>query len=159
MTIEDILTIDRVVCIPDISSKKKILELLAATLSDEYQTLSAKDIFECLLAREQLGATALGEGVALPHGRCNTLDEASVGIVKLSSGIDFDAPDGKPVDLFFSLIVPEDANSQHLEILAMLAEMLADKTLVTKLRDTSSSEVLYNHLIKWKPSDTNTDAT
>ncbi len=156
MIIEDILTIDRVVCIPDISSKKKALELLAATMSDEYQTLSAKDIFECLLSREQLGTTALGKGVALPHGRCDNLDEASLGIVKLSTGIDFDAPDGKPVDLFFSLIVPENANSEHLEILSMLAEMLADQTLVTKLRDTSSSEVLYNHLVNWKSSNTDT---
>ncbi len=157
MIIENILTIDRVVCSPDINSKKKVLELLSATLSDQYQTLSAQDIFQCLLSREQLGATALGDGVALPHGRCDSLDDVSLAVVKLSKGINFDAPDGQMVDLFLGLIVPEDSNSQHLEILSLLAEMLADKTLVTKLRDTNSSEVLYNHLVSWKSSGTSTD--
>lgn len=158
MEIKTILDLDRVVCIPDISSKKKTLELLGSTLSDEYQDLSSNDIVACLLDRERLGSTALGEGVALPHGRCEKLEKTSLAIVKLTKGIEFDAPDKQPVDLFIGLIVPDNANDQHLEILAMLAEMMADKTLVTSLRESATSELLYETLLSWKKPASKTDA-
>jgi len=112
--------------------------------------LSAHHVFESLLGREKLGSTGLGHGVALPHGRSSDISQARLAVIKLARGIDYDAPDTKPVDLLFALIVPEESTEEHLQILAMLAEMLADEKFLMQLRQTSDCDALFRLLTHWK---------
>lgn len=149
MNIVDMLDQDRIICNPETSSKKRVIELLSKTLSDEYIDLTAAQLFDSFNSREKLGSTALGDGVAIPHGRCANIDAASVAIMKLSKGIDYDAPDSEPVDLLVGLAVPEQATEEHLEILATLAEMLSNKKLVTRLRRANSSQSMLSSIKKW----------
>jgi PTS system nitrogen regulatory IIA component len=115
------LSEDRVDIGIEVSSRKRLLEFVAASLSRNAEIPDRKSIFQQLVERERLGSTGVGQGVALPHGRMGELDEARISITTLSSPIEYDAPDGKPVDVVFALIVPEAANAQHLAILARIA--------------------------------------
>jgi PTS system nitrogen regulatory IIA component len=89
--------------------------------------LVAKPLIDALEAREKLGSTALGQGVAIPHGRIKNLAQARAAFLRTQSPIDFDAPDKKPVDLFFVLLVPEHATEQHLQLLSELAQLVDDR--------------------------------
>lgn len=159
MNIVDMLNQDLIICNPDTSSKKRVMELLSQTLSDEYADLTAAQLFNSFNSREKLGSTALGNGVAIPHGRCEKIDKATMAMMKLSKGIDYDAPDSEPVDLLVGLAVPEEATEEHLEILATLAEMLSDKKLVTRLRRANSSQSMLSSLKKWAESKYDSEAT
>ena len=97
--------------------------------------MPASMVVENLLARERLGSTGLGRGVAIPHGRIKGLMEAAAAVVRLRTGTAFDAPDGEPVALFVFLLVPEAATPAHLEVLAEIAEMLSDRAFRATLRD------------------------
>lgn len=152
MNISSILKPDRIVCDADAVSKKRSLEILSETLAQNEPGITSSKIFDSLLSREKLGSTGLGLGVALPHGRSEQFSEARLAVIKLAQGIDYDAPDSEPVDLLFALIVPENSCDEHLQILALLAEMLADENLVTQLRQTSNCDTFYNHLTSWEPS-------
>ncbi len=151
MHIEEILRPERVLFRDDIGSKKVALETLAELVSSAAPELSPEQVFEALLARERLGSTGLGYGVAIPHGRIPQLQTACGGILRLSSGIDFDATDGQPVDLFFVLLVPEDCTDEHLKILACLAEMFADPDFLEQLRASPLPRDLYQTMVNWHP--------
>ncbi|MDN5937360.1 MAG: PTS sugar transporter subunit IIA, partial [Salinisphaera sp.] len=111
----------------DISSKKRALESLSEQLAAAAPGVDADDVFTALVNREKLGSTGLGDGVAIPHGRLSGVQSCVGAMLRLvSPGVDFEAPDSKPVDLFFGLLVPEDSTDEHLEILRNLAEMFAD---------------------------------
>lgn len=150
MNIAQLLAPERILCEPEAVSKKRSLEILSETLVDNEPDLSAHHVFESLLGRERLGSTGLGHGVALPHGRSDGVNQARLAVIKLARGIDYDAPDNEPVDLLFALIVPEDSTDEHLQILALLAEMLADEQFLTQLRQTSDCQTLYHLLTHWK---------
>lgn len=150
MNLSSLLSEDRVDCNPDASSKKRALEVLSNLLSSATPGLEQSEIFESLLARERLGATGLGHGVAIPHGRLAGLTRPSVAMIKLSAGVDFDAPDEQPVDLLFALIVPDESSEEHLEILSFLAEMLHEEQFLTQLRKFESSGALYSFMIGWR---------
>ncbi len=115
---------------PDLPNKQALFEAVGRVLEDEHGTAAAQ-VVACLNAREKLGSTGLGQGVAIPHARVKDLPEAVAAFVRPKAPIDFDAPDGKPVAYFFVLLVPVQATEQHLQILADAAEMLAD----AKFRD------------------------
>ena len=100
-------------------------------------------------SRERLGGTGLGYGVALPHGRIAGLEHSIGAIVTLESGIDFDAPDGEPVDILFGLLVPEDCNNDHLQILSRIAQMFSDEALRERLRKQTDPEKLREALVDW----------
>ncbi len=150
MRIIDLLAPERVACKAELSSKKRALEHISTLVSEGNPALEQADVFASLLAREKLGSTGLGEGVALPHGRVASVKQALGGFVTLAQGIDFDALDGAPVDLMFALIVPEDSTSEHLAILAQLAEMFRDHAFCSKLRATDSAEELLRLLGAWQ---------
>lgn len=152
MNITGILSPDRIVCDVDAISKKRSLEILSETLARSETGIASSKVFDSLLNREKLGSTGLGHGVALPHGRSDLFTEARLAVIKLIQGIDYDAPDSEPVDLLFALIVPEDSCDEHLQILALLAEMLADENLLTQLRQSSTCESFYECLTHWEPS-------
>ncbi len=132
-------------------SKKRIFEL-AGLLFEERHGLARSKVFDSLLARERLGSTGLGEGIAIPHGRIKGLQEAIVAVFRLATPVPFEAPDGQPVSVLIFLLVPEQATQQHLEILSEVAEMLSDKGLRESLARAPSAEVLHEALCQWSPA-------
>lgn len=151
MKISEILTPERVGHHVDAASKKRALELLSTKLAENQEEISSADIFNSLLARERLSSTALGRGVALPHGRVKDIDQTLCAFLQLREGIDFDSNDHQPVDLLCALVVPEHSTDEHLKILAALAEMFRNEAFCEQLRKATSSEELYQQLIHWQP--------
>lgn len=111
---------------PDCSSKKRVFEQ-AGLLFENHNGIARATVFDSLFAREKLGSTGLGQGVAIPHGRIKGLKQAVGAFIRLDSPIPFEAPDGRPVNLLFVLLVPETANELHLQILSELATKFASK--------------------------------
>jgi PTS system nitrogen regulatory IIA component len=114
------------------SSKKRVFEQ-AGLLFENNQGIGRSTVFDSLFAREKLGSTGLGQGVAIPHGRIKGLKDAVGAFLRLAAPVQFDAPDGKPVQLLFVLLVPEQANEQHLQILSELAQMFSDRAFREQL--------------------------
>ncbi len=147
MKIKEILAPDRVVLDLQLASKKAVLEKLAEMLAGADPTLQAKTVFESLLARERLGTTGLGAGIAIPHGRVST-EASSIGaFLRTGTPIGFDAVDNAPVDLFFALCVPEDATEEHLALLSSLAARFSDAAFVSALRETGDADEVYRQLV------------
>jgi PTS system nitrogen regulatory IIA component len=153
MKIIDLLSADRIVCGVALSSKKRALEALSQLLAETNEvSLSEAQIFDGLLARERLGSTGLGHGVAIPHGRFKDVSQAVGVFVRLEEGIDFDAIDGEPVDLMFALMVPEESTEEHLQLLASLAEMFSDASMRDRLRQCGSSTDIESIIAQWHPA-------
>jgi PTS system nitrogen regulatory IIA component len=132
------------------TSKKRLFEQAALLFENEHGIERGK-VFDSLFARERLGSTGLGEGVAIPHGRIKGLRDAIAAIVSVAPGIPFDAPDGQPVRLLFFLLVPEHANEEHLEILSELAELLSDPQVRGQLMDSHDAQQVHRLLEAWEP--------
>lgn len=134
----------------DVSSKKRLFE----TIGDLFATqgLSASLVFESLLAREKLGSTGLGQGIAIPHGRIKGLKEAAGAFVRLRTPIAFDAPDNQPVSMVFVLLVPEQATDLHLHILGELAQLFSDPVMRTTLSTLPDSNTVLQALENWNAS-------
>jgi len=115
------------------SSKKRALEQIAL-LFENNQGFERASVFDSLFARERLGSTGLGHGVAVPHGRIKQITQPAAAFVRLAEPVAFDAPDGQPVDLLLVIVVPEAASQQHLDILAEVAQKLSDETVRNTLR-------------------------
>ena len=147
MLVKEIITPDQVICKADVSSKKRALELASEILSKRQDTLNAQDIFESFLSREKLGSTAIGYGVALPHGRLKQTEETTGVFLLLDKGVDFDADDKVPVDLVFAMLVPEQSTEEHLKLLAQLAEMFSNENFRESLRNADDSQTIYNLII------------
>ena len=154
MNLQNLITSDRVRCESEVSSKKRALELAGDMIAEGHDTLSANDVFDSLIGREQLGSTGLGHGVALPHGRLGEADQTICAFIKLANGVDFDATDQQPVDLVFAMLVPEHFTDEHLKILAQLAEMFSDPEFCDRLREAETDQSLYDTLLQWQPSAT-----
>lgn len=136
-----ILPASHIVLDMDVSSKKRLFEQVGELLENE-SGLTRAEVFDCLFAREKLGTTGLGHGVAIPHGRTAGLNEVTAAFVRVREPIDFDAPDNQPVSLVFVLLVPENAMGEHLEILAHLATRFSEKNVCEALlRSTDTEEV------------------
>lgn len=146
MDIENILTPERIAARADVSSKKGVLELLAELIARDTPSITQTEIFDSLCARERLGSTGLGHGVAIPHGRLKGSQETLGAFVQLQKGVDYDAVDQQPVDLLFALMVPEESTNEHLQVLARLAEMFSDSERLRKLRRAHSEQVLFRLL-------------
>ena len=143
MLIHRILTPERTLDGVHGVSKKKILEFIADRISSEVLEINAKELFEALVGRERIGTTGLGEGVAIPHCRCKACPEPVGLFMRLAEPVDFDSVDKKPVDLVFALIVPEDENQEHLEILKTLAERFHSALMLQKIRAATNTGMLY----------------
>lgn len=147
----ELLTPDRVRCKATAASKKRALEMGAGLLAGAVPSMSRMSLFEALNTRERLGSTGLGHGMALPHGRVRGLSAPVGGCLTLAEPVDFDAPDGQPVDVLFLLLVPRDCSSEHLQILASLAEMFNDEELREALRQQTDANRLVATLQAWSP--------
>ncbi|MCG3186474.1 MAG: Nitrogen regulatory protein [Rhodocyclaceae bacterium] len=130
-------------------SKQAVIEDIGAMFEKSCGIERAR-VVACLLARERLGSTALGQGIAIPHGRMKGLREVRGGFVRLSEPVPFDAPDGKPVSLLFVLLVPEHANEQHLGLLSELAQMFADRDFRAMLATAPHSSAIVELFSQWQ---------
>lgn len=106
-------------------SKKRVFEH-AGIVFENTLGIARATVFDSLFARERLGSTGLGQGIAIPHGRIKGLKHAAGALLRLTQPIPFDAPDGRPVNLLFVLLVPEQATEEHLQILSEIAERFSD---------------------------------
>ncbi|AMB84354.1 PTS fructose transporter subunit IIA [Pseudomonas agarici] len=141
--LENILTPGRsLVNVPG-GSKKRALEQIANLIAREVPDLAMQDVYESLIAREKLGSTGFGNGIAIPHCRLKGCQLPISALMHLDAPIDFDAIDGAPVDLLFVLLVPEAATDAHLELLRQIASMLDRKEVRDRLRGAPSNEALY----------------
>jgi len=138
--------------LPDLaaSSKKRLFEQVGLLFENRHG-IARTVVFESLFARERLGSTGLGQGVAIPHGRIKGLKEALGAFVRLAQPIPFDAPDGQPVRLAFALLVPEHATEKHLEILSELAQMFSDRALREALNGAADAPALHQLISAWQP--------
>jgi len=146
MQIKDFISEEGMVFSPSVTSKKAALEVLSDTLAYRDSNLSKSKVFDALLAREKLGSTGLGEGIAIPHCRMPEIENINVTMLKLEEGVEYEASDDKPVFFLFCLVVPEDSNDDHLELLASLAELLDNKQLRNSIRKSSNARGLYQIL-------------
>ncbi|KAA9133423.1 PTS IIA-like nitrogen regulatory protein PtsN [Marinihelvus fidelis] len=142
MLVDDLISPDSVLPAVRTSSKKRLLEVISNALANEDEGLSSREIFESLCARERLGSTGLGNGVAIPHGRVSGSSRVQAVFIRLARPLAFDAVDGKPVDLLFALAVPEHCTSDHLKLLAEIAEKFSDQELLERLRNTEDATEL-----------------
>lgn len=134
VTLESILTPERVHCQVATASRKRTLQELGSILAGSDPTLTPHDVFDQLVARERLGSTGLGNGCALPHARVPGLGRTLAAFLRLRTGVDFDSPDREPVDLVFGLLVPEESTDEHLQILAEIAATLSDESVRKSIR-------------------------
>jgi len=134
----------------DVSSKKRMFEQVGL-LFENHQGIARSLVFDSLFARERLGSTGLGQGVAIPHGRIKGLRESVGAFVRLSTPVPFDAPDGQPVHLVFVLLVPEQATEHHLQILSELAQMFSDRELRQQLSGATDPSALHQLITAWQP--------
>jgi len=133
-----------------VSSKKRLFEQ-AGLLFENHHGIARSQVFDSLFARERLGSTGLGQGVAIPHGRIKGLKEALGALVRLAQPVPFDAPDDAPVSLAFVLLVPEQATDRHLQILSELAQMFSDKALREAMLHAPDAAALHQLVMAWQP--------
>ncbi|TVP88170.1 MAG: PTS sugar transporter subunit IIA [Thioalkalivibrio sp.] len=143
MQIADLVREDRACLDAGITSKKRALERLGELLAEADGGPSAGQIFDALSARERLGSTGLGHGVAIPHGRMAEIDTPRVAVLRLEQGVDFEAIDHEPVDILIALIVPEESTGEHLDLLAQLARTLSQPDNIAALRRSADTPALY----------------
>jgi PTS system nitrogen regulatory IIA component len=138
MLIHDLLSPERISFDVHAGSKKRLLELISEKLSENSDLLDERDVFESLIARERLGSTGLGHGVAIPHGRIRGIRNVEAAFLRLAKPIPFEAIDGKPVDMLFALAVPEDCGEDHLKLLAHIAELFGKPGFPDEVRATKT---------------------
>lgn len=134
----------------DAGSKKRLFEH-AGQMIQASRGVSAAEVFDSLFAREKLGSTGLGYGIAIPHGRIKQLDKTACAFLRLVTPIDFDAPDGGKVDLVFILLAPAAATDEHLQILGELAGMFSDEEFRARLRAAPDAAALHQLICTWTP--------
>lgn len=147
MTLQDIIKPDSVLCNAQARSKKHSIEILSELLAQTSPEIASEEIFEKLIDRERLGCTSLGQGLAFPHCRIGGIKSSFGALIRLSTPVDFDAPDGELVDLVFGLMVPEHLDAGHYADIEQLTGLLRDDALRARLRSANSSSELYDALI------------
>jgi PTS system nitrogen regulatory IIA component len=149
--IAKLLPVSNILLDADLTSKKRIFEQ-AGLLLENNESISRSLIFDSLFAREKLGSTGLGQGVAIPHGRIKGLKAATGAMIRVQSAVPFDAPDGQNVKLIFVLLVPERATDEHLQILSELAQMFCDKPFRERLLGAATPAELQQLITQWEPN-------
>jgi len=145
MSLADLLRQDAVLPALKINSKKQLLQELSAKAA-QVTGLSEREIFDVILQRERLGSTSVGNGIAIPHGKLNSINHIVGVFARLDAPVDFEALDDQPVDLVFLLLAPEGSGADHLKALSRIARVLRDGDMVGKLRQTESASAIYAFL-------------
>ena len=144
----NILPLEQVLVNVEVTSKKRAFEEVGL-LFEASHGLNRSTITDSLFARERLGSTGLGHGVAIPHGRIKGLKEPMAAVFQLAQPVPFDAPDEQPVVLLICLLVPEAATQKHLEILSEIAELLSDSHLREKIKTCDDAPELHRIIATW----------
>jgi PTS system nitrogen regulatory IIA component len=147
--ISKILPLENILLDSESISKKRVFEHVGL-LFENSQKLARSQVFESLFAREKLGSTGLGQGVAIPHGRIKNLRDAAAAFIKTDHPIPFDSPDGLPVNLIFVLLVPERATDLHLQLLGELAQMLSNVSFRESLLASKDPATIHQLFLDWK---------
>ncbi|MFZ6688669.1 PTS sugar transporter subunit IIA [Undibacterium sp. SXout11W] len=148
--IAKILPLANVLLDLEISSKKRAFEQ-AGLLFENNCSIARSTVSDNLFARERLGSTGLGHGVAVPHGRIKGLKAPIAALVRLKEAIPFESPDAQPVNLLIFLLMPDNVTQQHLEILSEIAEMLSNESFRNELNSEPSASVIYEKILAWRP--------
>jgi PTS system nitrogen regulatory IIA component len=143
MQIESLLTPERTRSGLESSSKRGALELLAQTIAQSIPNIDADDLCRRFLARERLGSTGIGHGIAIPHCRINNSTGAVGALITLIQPVEFDSIDSEPVDILFAMLVPEEAHDEHLKNLAALAGALTRSEFRQRLRTATDNNELF----------------
>lgn len=133
----------------DASSKKRVFEQ-AGILFENNHGIARASVYDALFAREKLGSTGLGMGIAIPHGRIKGLKEARAAFLRLAAPVQFDAADGKPVDMVFVLLVPEAATEHHLQLLSELAQMFSERPFREQLATAADAPAVHTLFANWQ---------
>ena len=139
MSISSLLATNRTFINSEISSKKRLLELISEKAAEEL-SLPQNTIYNKLLERERLGSTGLGKGIAVPHARLGNIEDAHAYFIKLNKPINYDAIDKQKVDLIFVLFIPEESTDEHLQILASLAKIFSQNPVTEKIRLSQTAD-------------------
>ena len=141
MEINDFLSKERIIVdAQPFSSKKRIIEAIASGFANTIESISKEHIFEQLIAREKIGSTGMGSGIAIPHARLAEINQPYALFMRLQSELNFDAHDNKPVDLIFALIVPEQASKLDLQLMKDMTLIFKNKDIIAHLRQSSNIE-------------------
>ncbi len=147
--IATLLTTEHIVVGLDASSKKRVFEQVGLLFENKLG-IARSTVYDALFEREKLGSTGLGLGVAIPHGRIKGMKHAAGAFLRLAAPVQFDSPDGKPVDLLFVLLVPESANEQHLQLLSELAQMFSSRKFREQLYAAADASALQKLFADWQ---------
>ena len=145
-----ILPAENVLVGVDATSKKRVFEHAGLVFENQH-AIARATVTDNLFARERLGSTGLGHGVAVPHGRVKGLKNPLAAVLRVQQAIPFDAPDDEPVSLLIYLLVPEAATQRHLEILSEIAELLSDRELRDKLKSEPDAATVHKLIAGWQP--------
>lgn len=146
MQLSEVLSLDCTKSAVQCSSKKRALEIIS-DIAAQHTGQNATELFECMLNREKMGSTGIGNGIAIPHARMSDSDKAVAVLIQCAEPIEFDAIDNRPVDLLFALLVPEEQCKEHLKTLSCMAERLNDKQILKQLRHATSDQELFNIML------------
>jgi PTS system nitrogen regulatory IIA component len=148
MQLSDIIDKNYIVSELKAKDKKGVLEELADSIVRQEPFVEKEDLVKILMDREQLGTTGIGDGVAIPHGKLNTIEGPLVSFGRSKEGLDFDSMDGQPSYLFFLLVAPDNSSGVHLQILAKIAKLLKQRAFRKELMDATGREELYQTIIR-----------
>ncbi|MFQ3251001.1 MAG: PTS system nitrogen regulatory IIA component [Glaciecola sp.] len=146
MIISDIISLDRTECAVQCQSKKRIFEVISEIAVKENPQLDIGDVLSSMLAREKMGSTGIGNGIAIPHGRIEGISDIVAIVVTSEEAIEFDAIDDKPVDIFFALLVPSEQTQEHLQTLSSIAQKLSENSIVKAIRSAKSRDEIISAL-------------
>ena len=147
----DLLSPGLIVAGARFNSKKRLLEFISLTLAKKNSDLDSREIFESLCARENLGSTALGNGVAIPHGRASGIESAEALFLQLSKPVPFDAADGNPVDLVYALGLPIECTEEHSKLLSSISARFNDPELQEQIRRASDANEIWQIISNANP--------
>lgn len=142
-----------------LDSRKRVLEHISQLCAAELADITPMNIFDLFITRERLGSTAIGHGVAIPHIRFADIQQPLAMLLQLARPVDYDARDGKPVDLFFPLLVPHTAQDEHIHILSSIATLLQEPDLRTALRTATDAHELYQIILDHERTQSARDDT
>ena len=146
MRLNEILSLDCTKRAVQCTSKKRALEMISEIVAMRTGQ-NPTELFECMLSREKVGSTGIGNGIAIPHARMHSTDQAIAVLLQCESPIEFDSIDNRPVDLLFALLVPDAQCKEHLKTLSSMAERLNNKQVLKQLRKAKSDQELYDIMV------------
>ena len=145
--IGELLPTERVLCQHESRSKKSVLTTIVELFHQSLNHLETTPLFDAYIARERLGSTALGRGIAIPHIRVESVNQPMMALLQLKQGIDFGAEDKQPVDIIVALLVPDHHAKEHLNLLAELAQSLSQSSVRRQLREAKTVKQLHQRFI------------